>query len=154
MISLRKNKRGIGITEILIAALVLGFLYTALLQLQKSNRDALLIIRARDGATTVAQDIMDSLSAIGIASLRGAGPDNEIKIQRTRTWEGQPGEISYTIKVDYDITVKVSGDELYQNTEVSKLDTIHNVFAKRIDVKVGWLFKGTPHSINVSGVLR
>ena len=38
-------KRGFGIVEVLIAAAVLGFLYTALLNLQSGNRDALLRIR-------------------------------------------------------------------------------------------------------------
>ncbi|MCQ2105298.1 MAG: type II secretion system protein [Fibrobacter sp.] len=148
------NKRGIGITEILIASLVLGFLLTALLQLQESNRLALLRIRSRDGAVDVARDVMDSLSAIGISSLRGVGDDNEIKLQRSRSWEGQPGLVPYTIKVDYDVTVKVSGDDLFHSTESSKFETIDNVFAKKIDVNVAWQFKGTTQSINVSGVLR
>ena len=62
-------KRGFGIVEVLIAAAVLGFLYTALLNLQSGNRDALLRIRGRDGATEVAQSLIDSLGALGVASL-------------------------------------------------------------------------------------
>lgn len=154
MRNLLRNKRGIGIAEILVASLVLGFMFTALLQLQKSNRYALLQIRSRDGATAVAQDVMDSLSAIGISSLNGVGEDNEIKLKKTRKWESQPGAVPYTIKVDYDVTVKVSGEDLYHNTETSKFETIENVFAKKIDVNVAWKLGGNTQSINVSGVLR
>lgn len=148
------NKRGIGIAEILVASLVLGFMLTALLQLQKSNRVALLQIRSRDGATAVAQEVMDSLSAIGISSLNGVGENNEIKLKKTRKWESQPGTVPYTITVDYDVTVKVSGEDLYHNTESSKFETINNVFAKKIDVNVAWKLGGGTQSINVSGVLR
>lgn len=150
------NKRGIGIAEILIASLVLGFMFSALLQLQKSNRYALLQIRSRDGATAVAQDVMDSLSAIGISSLNGVGEDNEIKLKKTRRWESQPGPgaNSYTITVDYDVTIKVGDENTYHNTESSKFETIENVFAKKIDVNVAWKLGGNTQSINVSGVLR
>lgn len=148
------NKRGIGIAEILVASLVLGFMLTALLQLQKSNRIALLQIRSRDGATAVAQEVMDSLSAIGISSLNGVGENNEIKLKKTRKWESQPGSVPYTITVDYDVTVTVSGEDLYHNTESSKFETIENVFAKKIDVNVAWKLGGNTQSINVSGVLR
>ena len=54
--------------EVLVAALVLGILYAAVSNLQKGNRDALLRIRGRDGATEVAQNIIDSLGALGLAS--------------------------------------------------------------------------------------
>lgn len=148
------NKRGIGIAEILVASLVLGFMLTALLQLQKSNRIALLQIRSRDGATAVAQEVMDSLSAIGISSLNGVGEKNEIKLKKTRKWESQPGSVPYTVTVDYDVTVTVSGEDLYHNTESSKFETIENVFAKKIDVNVAWKLGGNTQSINVSGVLR
>ena len=64
-----QGKRGFGIAEVLIAAAVLGFLYMAVMNLQSGNRDALLRIRGRDGATEVAQQIIDTLSARGIAEL-------------------------------------------------------------------------------------
>ena len=55
-----KLKRGFGIVEVLVAAAVLGFLYVAVLNLQSGNRESLLRIRGRDGATEVAQNIIDS----------------------------------------------------------------------------------------------
>ena len=58
------KKSGFGIVEVLVAAAVLGFLYVALLNLQGGNHDALLRIRGRDGATEVAQNLIDSLGAL------------------------------------------------------------------------------------------
>ena len=52
------SKRGIGIMEVMVAALVLGLLYAAVSNLQKGNREALLRIRGRDGATEVAQNVI------------------------------------------------------------------------------------------------
>lgn len=131
-----KSKRGIGILEVMVAALVLGILYAAVSNLQKGNRDALLRIRGRDGATEVAQNVIDSLGALGLASftddnlvpctdaggatiancytLAKLGPDGSTKIKQqisvTRTWEGQPGIVSHDITVPYTVDVKFSGD--------------------------------------------
>ena len=63
------SKKGFGIAEVLISAAVLGILYVALLNLQGSNHEALLRIRGRDGATELAQQILDSLSVVGIVNL-------------------------------------------------------------------------------------
>ena len=63
-----RRKRGIGIMEVLVAALVLGLLYLAVSRLQSGNRDTLLRIRGRDGATEVAQNIIDEMSSRGLAS--------------------------------------------------------------------------------------
>ena len=69
MVKLLKNKKGFGIVEILVAAAVLGFMYMAILNLQGGNHDALLRIRGRDGAIEVAQQVLDSLKSVGIASI-------------------------------------------------------------------------------------
>ncbi len=131
-----RRKRGIGILEVMVAALVLGILYAAVSNLQKGNRDALLRIRGRDGATEVAQNVIDKLGAIGLASFTGAnlkqddegtfwlkkftdsewtswaeGATNEpdtIKINRT--WMGQPGLVENTMTVKYKAIVKFSSD--------------------------------------------
>ena len=63
-----RRKRGIGIMEIVVAAMVLGILYMGVSNLQKGNREALLRIRGRDGAITVAQNIIDSLGSLGLAN--------------------------------------------------------------------------------------
>ena len=64
-----KSKKGFGITEVLISAVVLGLLYMAVLHMQTGNREALLRIRGRDGAIEVAQQVIDSLNRIGLASI-------------------------------------------------------------------------------------
>ena len=175
-----KNKNGFGIVEVLIAAAVLGFLYVALLNLQGGNRDALLRIRGRDGATEVAQNIIDSLSALGIASLtdeRQAPCDvdknppegypecdcdagsHTLKnfVLDSRTWKGQPGAVDHDMTVKYIATVMVSLDEDYMAKTSSMLlntDSAQHVYAKRLDVKVCWQFKSAIPAITVSGVIR
>lgn len=167
----QSRKRGFGIMEVMVAALVLGLLYTAVCQLQKGNREALLRIRGRDGATEVAQNVIDEMSARGLASfMEGSLTENEdgtwsLDQQTvTRTWKGQPGIGSYDINIDYTVDVKVSGDDdvdKYKATTttqylqaLSSSSGVTRVFAKRVDVTVSWLYKGTTQSISVSGVIR
>jgi hypothetical protein len=158
-------KSGFGIVEVLIAAAVLGFLYMAVLNLQGGNRDALLRIRGRDGATEVAQNLIDSLGALGLASLSddklakdGDGNIKPIEVKNIeRVWKGQPGAIEHDMKVVYDAEVVVSRDEEYMAKTSSMLlntDSIKHVYAKRLDVKVSWKFKSSTQSITVSGVIR
>jgi len=184
-----RSKRGIGIMEVLVAAMVLGNLYAAVSNLQKGNRDALLRIRGRDGATEVAQNVIDKLGARGLASFTDAelkqdeegrywlkhfvdsewqswkdGDENEPDtIRISRTWMGQPGLVQNTMTVNYDVVVNVSQDNDYmakagsvllgENCTVAGNCAAH-VFAKRLDVKVSWPFKGATQSISVSGVIR
>ena len=61
-----KNKKGFGITEVLISAMVLGLLYMAILHMQTGNREALLRIRGRDGAIEVAQQVIDIAKSFNI----------------------------------------------------------------------------------------
>lgn len=158
-----RSKRGFGIVEVLVAAAVLGFLYMAVLNLQGSNHESLLRIRGRDGATEVAQNIIDSLGALGLANLSDEklGTDGSGSVQYTfslppitRTWEAQPGAVTNTITVVYNAEVTVSPDADYTAEAGSLLGTTRHVFAKRLDVKVSWQFKNSTQSISVSGVVR
>ncbi len=141
-----RHKRGIGIIEVMVAALVLGILYAAVSNLQKGNRDALLRIRARDGATEVAQNIIDSLGALGLANFTNANliactddggatiPDcytlakpgssssasEEDEITVVRTWKGQPGIVTNNMSVTYTVKVRFSGDDDYKATTTSQ----------------------------------
>ena len=174
----RRRKGGFGIMEVLLSAFILGILYAAISSLQQGNRESLLRIRGRDGATEVAQNIIDSLGALGLASFNdeklladgslaktdeeGNLVKDEIKV--TRTWEGQPGLVQNTMTVTYTVDVKVTPDEEYQVKSGSYLlgtdcaETTSNcathVYAKRLDVTVSWPFKNSTQSINVSGVIR
>lgn len=138
------GKRGIGIIEVMVAALVLGILYAAVSNLQKGNRDALLRIRGRDGATEVAQNVIDNLGAMGLASFSENNtavmrkddesgiifvshyptqffPTSEWTaktndtIQTSRKWHGQPGiGNGHDMEVKYDVVVRVSPDAAYK----------------------------------------
>lgn len=162
-INLQKSKRGFGITEVLVAAAVLGFMYMAVMNMHGGNHDALLRIRARDGATEVAQNLIDSLGALGLANLfddnLSKNEDGAVNYtfeipQIKRTWEGQPGAVSNTMTVIYNAEVTVSPDADYMVTNSTLLGTTNHVFAKKLDVKVSWRFKNSTQSITVSGVIR
>ena len=166
-----RTKRGFGIVEVLVAAAVLGFLYMAVLNLQSGNHDALLRIRGRDGATEVAQNLIDSLGALGVGSLTDShlsacndeantycpcepGLTLPNKILVSRIWKGQPGVVDHDMKVEYTATVTVSPDAEYEAQNSTMLNSATHVYAKRIDVKVCWHFKNATPSIKVSGVIR
>ena len=177
-----RKKNGFGIVEVLISAVVLGFLYAALSNLQGGNHDALLRIRGRDGATEVAQEFIDNLRAKGVAKLTddklveypsGSGvymlakngegglvPDT---VSVERKWTGQPGLVEHTMTVNYKVVVAVSPDAQYvsnnstlfseKSAEASERVMSH-VYAKRLDVTVSWKYKNSMQSITVSGVIR
>ena len=163
-----KNKKGFGITEVLISAVVLGLLYMAILHMQTGNREALLRIRGRDGAIEVAQQVIDSLNRIGIASIPDEstppGEDSEDKVVDhnyiwkwgaiSRSWDrgekvgGGQSTISYTP------TVTVSPTTDYTATNESNLESVSHTYAKQVNVEVSWQFKGSTQSINMSTVIR
>ena len=141
------NLSGFGIVEVLMSAAVLGFLYLALLHMQVGNREALLRIRGRDGAVEVAQNIIDSLKTVGVASIASFSKDDIVK-----SWERGPGG---TTSVTYKADVTVGAADEYKATTSSNYDgNIEHVYAKQVDVKVSWNFKGSEQSVNVSSVVR
>jgi len=163
-------KRGFGLIEVLIAAVVLGFLVVGLNILQKGNREAVLRIRARDAAQEVAQDFLDSLSKTGLSAIaNGAIINTEnpaLPVERTVEWRS---EVAGTSKVVYTITGNVSeniddsnsSSSLTLNSNESsqltfaelKADTTH-VTAKKVDLTVSWQFKKSTQSINVARVIK
>ena len=56
--------------------------------------------------------------------------------------------------MNYDVEILVSDDAVYASEEKSYYGSMDHTYAKRLDVKVSWPFKGTTHSINYSGVIR
>lgn len=98
------NKKGFGIVEILVAAAVLGFMYMAILNMHGGNHDALLRIRGRDGAIDVAQQVLDSLKSIGIASIPSKEDEPttfnvnpiERSWERSTNWGGGAATVTYT----------------------------------------------------------
>ena len=153
MTKLLKNKKGFGIVDILVASAVLGFMYMALLNLQGGNHDALLRIRGRDGAVEVAQQVLDSLKSVGIASIPSkATSDTTFNVQNIdRKWARGLGD-SATVTYSTQVTVSATSDYTVQSA--SQFETVSHVYAKQVNVKVSWNFKGSTQSIEVSSVIR
>ena len=153
MTNLLKNKKGFGIVEILVAAAVLGFMYMAILNLQGGNHDALLRIRGRDGAVEVAQQVLDSLKSVGIASI--PSKDDEETVfdvpDINRKWARGLGDSATVV---YSSRVTVSATQDYTSKDSSQYETIRHVYAKQVKVRVSWNFKGSTQSIEVSSVIR
>lgn len=147
------KKKGFGIVEVLIAAAVLGFMYLALLNLQLGNRQALLRIRGRDAAVEVAQQVLDSLQALGVAAIpcMADGDTTFDGATYVRSWDrGQGGSSSIT----YSTKLTVKPQTLYESSSKSNFQTSSYVYAKNVVVKVSWPFKGSIQSITISGVIR
>lgn len=179
-VNTRKIRGGFGIVEVLVSAVILGFLLVALLNLQSGNRESLLRVRARDGAVAVAQEMIDSLSALGLASLSNAALIGEeceedesteaiecppkncnetgglvvCTFPKSRTWKGSPGPVPYDVTEDYTAEVTISDDTDYESTETSHFKNETHLYAKRLDVRVSWKFKQSTQSIRMTGVVR
>lgn len=173
-----KRRKGFGIVEVLISAVVLGFLYLALMDLQLGNRRALLRIRGRDAAVEVAQLVLDSLQSVGASGIVAKfGSDTTFKgPDYVRTWDGQGAKVqrvsssdgstpsttvSYNSKASkiqsrlvYNTEIKVKPDVAYVAKNKTGLDTISQVYAKNVVVKVSWPFNGSTQSVEISGVIR
>ena len=145
-------KKGFGIIEVLIAIAALGFLYMALNNLQTGNRDTLLRIRGRDGAIEVAQQVVDSLSSLGISSLQSGTTISIPEIKRT--WKGQPGSQQYEMTVTYNARVVVGDDSQFTRSEETAYASTSHVYGKHLDVTVTWKFKDSQQSISVSRIIQ
>jgi len=157
-------KKGFGLLEVLVAALVLGFLIVGLNNLQMGNREAILRIRARDAANIIAQHVLDSLGAVGVNSLPEEGKiiDKEERyyVFKGKVLEGSAVESTMKFTVDVDYLPSSSGDEtniidkeIDETTDLNSMQ-IKNTFAKNIQAIVSWDFKGSTQSIRMSKVVR
>ena len=162
-----KNKKGFGITEVLISAVVLGLLYMAILHMQTGNREALLRIRGRDGAIEVAQQVLDSLNRIGIASIpdptSGTANADSVDDAGNYIWKWSPIKRSWDrgekvgggqSTIDYSPVVTIMPTTDYTATNESNLELVSHVYAKQVNVEVSWQFKGSTQSINMSSIIR
>lgn len=146
-------KTGFGIVEVMVSIVVLGFMYVALSKLQSSNHDSFLRIRGRDGAVEVAQQVMDELKSKGAAAIPSASTENTVYSLDPieRKWErGLGGDVT----VAYTPTITVSPANDYVAQSGSMYENVNHVYAKKVNVRVMWNFKGTTHSIDISGVIR
>jgi len=159
-----KSNRGFGLIEVLLAAVVLGFLIVGLMRLQMGNRETIVRIRARDAANVIAQEVIDSISALGFASVivgERVGrcvlpiPAGIEDLCRTRTFKGSSGDLTMNFWVT--VNVKADNPQKVDNTsdyiKATSLSVV-NEFTKRVEVTVNWKFKESTQSINTSTVIR
>ena len=161
-----KNKKGFGITEVLISAFVLGLLYMAILHMQTGNREALLRIRGRDGAIEVAQQVLDSLNRIGIASIpdpTSAPPGDGnvldghyvLELPKISRFWGRGSKVGGdSTSIEYTPVITVSPTTAFTATNSSLYENVSHVYAKQVNVQVSWQFKGSRQSVNLSSVIR
>jgi len=146
------TKKGFGIIEVLIAIAALGFLYMAVNHLQTGNRDTLLRIRGRDGAIEVAQQVVDSLSNLGVSSLESGSTIVIPEIKRT--WKGQPGSEQYEMTVKYEAKIVVGNDAPFTRSETTAYESTSHVYGKHLDVTISWKYKASEQSISVSRIIQ
>jgi len=145
------NKKGFGLLEVLLASVVLGFLLVGLNTLQKGNRESILRVRARDTANAIAQDVIDSISALG-----SAGVTDGERLGDERIFKGDnniEAKIVYNVKFAVQDADEQKTEAKTAYSEAAGIIVTHQ-FAKKIDVTVNWEFKNTTQSINVSSVIR
>jgi len=153
-------KKGFGILEVLIAAVVLGFLIIGLNKLQVGNREVLLRVRERDAASFIAQHVLDSLGALGINSIQiNSNCGNNLvycKDKYTYNYEGNSGNIK--TKVDYNVKVELLPNEKKTTDKTSLNDAtisdISSAYAKSLKATVKWKHKDSDQSIEVAKVVR
>jgi prepilin-type N-terminal cleavage/methylation domain-containing protein len=142
-------KKGFGLLEVMISAVVLGFLLVGLNLLQKGNREAVIRIRTRDAAQIIAQDFIDNLSRRGISSV----PDNKVDTIIEYEWKGKNGEINS--KVTYNLSATVSPVDILKSDESSDYAANNaHIPAKKVELKVSWPFKNTTMSISEERIIK
>jgi type II secretory pathway pseudopilin PulG len=138
-------KRGFGIVEVLVAAVVLAFLLVGLNILQKGNREAVLRIRSRDAAQSIAQDFLDSLSRLGIYSISLGNIKDTINYE----WKGLNNVVA---SIEYIIDANITENTV---TEESKFDNnLTYTSSKNIDLTISWPFKNSTQSIRMSRIVK
>ena len=164
-------KKGFGLLEVMLAAVVLAFLLVGLNIMQKGNRESIIRIRARDAANIIAQHVLDSLGTVGANSLVDEGDgfvynknliyNFEGKPQLDKTLEGIKVEIPFNVKVKLlpEDADRFSVDSTYftraQRTDPDIFtDDEKKMFAKGLEATVSWNFKKAPQSITVAKVVR
>jgi len=166
-------KKGFGLLEVIVAAVVLGFLIVGLNTLQKGNREGVLRIRARDAANLVAQRVLDSLGAMGIYSIQAKNQaacgnkslvycntaytytfDGKNQINKSSTSGNVTQEIPYTVEVQLLTSNEQSSLEATKLTKEDNTIITANTYAKSLQATVSWTFKKTTQSIQMAKVVR
>lgn len=153
-------KKGFGIIEVLIAAVVLGFLVVGLNGLQKGNRETILRVRARDAANFVAQHVLDSLGSVGLNSLV-AGEGNIVYAEPNYIYSFEGKNIG-KVELSYSVEVELlnGGMQTKDSTNFTKAmnnEYLENDYTRSLEATVSWAFKDNESknmSITMAKVVR
>jgi len=167
-------KKGFGLLEVIVAAVVLGFLIVGLNKLQTGNREGVLRVRARDAANFIAQHVLDSLGSVGLNSIKEKNPNacgrNEPLVycndNYSYIFEGK-GAIEQRIPYKVAVALMPAPDankfEAIDSTRFTSVKRTNpntpsaeekNIFAKSLEATVSWQFKNSTQSIKVAKVVR
>jgi len=154
-------KKGFGLLEVMLAAVVLGFLIVALTRVQMGNRESIVRVRTRDAANFIANHVLDSLGSVGINSLIVSDdPPGRVfsNPKYVYSFEGKQGiaQVVYDVKVDLlPASAEHSKSESTNFTTASEepINTI-NTYNKKLEATVSWKFKNSTQAISVAKVVR
>jgi len=141
-------KKGFGLLEILVAAVVLGFLVIGLNSLQKGNRESVLRVRARDAANSVAQRVLDSIGSVGINSIKAKAEANcggKFLVYCEPNYEYSFG--------NYIVEVELLNEER-KSVDATYYADIQYDYAKSLEATISWKFKQSTQSIKMAKVVR
>lgn len=131
-----RKQEGVGLIEVLVSMIVLGFMVTILAKYQGDNRKAIHHTKHRNEATQIAETILDSLQHTGL---------NQID----------------TGSVVLDTVDRMSdlGVDFVVSAEISVLDSVHNAnffTALKTIIEVKWKRAGSQDStsITIDGVVQ
>jgi prepilin-type N-terminal cleavage/methylation domain-containing protein len=154
-------KKGFGLLEVLLAAVVLGFLMVGLNKLQMANREAILRVRARDAANFIAQQVLDSIGSLGINSIQKKVDcgGNLVYCKDKYTYNFENTSIGISTPIDYKVEVELlsntqSSEERTNLTKADNTIPTTNTYAKNLQATVEWEFKKTKQSIQMAKVVR
>jgi len=140
---MKSKKAGFGLMEVVASMAILGIMFTAVLYLQYWNRYAAVRIQMRNDATQIAQQVVDSLGALGIASVQNI---SNMQVQ------GNDRFMATGTNVRAIYTVNVLVDEGVNNAVLSSSEG--HIWAKKLNVRVGWTLRNTPFEIQYSTVVE
>jgi len=168
-------KKGFGLLEVMIAAVVLGFLIIGLNKLQMGNREGVLRVRARDAASFIAHHVLDSLGAVGIYSIQKKpqdecpkeeydGKESLVYCEKNYTYNfegnsgGGTGGSNISAPIDYEVAVELlSEEQKTEETNLTRLESpssLNNTYAKSLQATVKWKYRDSKQSIQVAKVVR
>lgn len=145
---MKRTRGGFGLLEVVASMIILALMSTAIMYLQYGNRQAALRIQARNEATEIGQNVIDSLSALTLAQVQPIS-DREVLSNERNLATGGTMRKRYVVNVTVQAqtageTVTIDGHTYGGTVETSK----------EILVDVMFLMGTTPHHINLSAVVK